>query len=84
MRRIPWLGLVLGTFCLSTTGCEHHRSLLRPNDEEKVKAVESDTSKIPAVDSDPKDPQPFFKNSRLSSGLSPEARDIEKNLGIGS
>ena len=43
----------------------------------------SEASKIPSVDSDGKNPQPFFKNNRLQGGWSSEACSIEKNLGVG-
>jgi hypothetical protein len=82
MRRFPWLGLVLGALSLLQSGCESHRSWLRPKDDNDAKAGASEASKIPAVDSDEKNPQPFFDNSRRSGGWSSEARSIERNLGV--
>jgi hypothetical protein len=82
MRRLPWLGLVLGALCLPQIGCETHRSWLRPKEDEDAKPRASEASKIPAVDSDEKNPQPFFQNNRRSGGWSSEARDIESDLGV--
>ncbi len=89
IRQFPWRRLVLGALCLVSMGCEPHRSWLRHNDDDDlshrgsdVKAVESDSSKIQAVDSEGKNSKPFFNNSRSSLGWSSEARDVEKDLGI--
>jgi len=88
IRRQSWLGLATTALCLGLLGCETHRSLLRPKGEDAksdssgAKKVESDTSKIPSVDSDSKDPQPFFKNNRKSGGWSSEAREIERDMGV--
>jgi hypothetical protein len=89
VRRFSWPRLILGALCLVPIGCETHRSWLRPQDDDDLKgrasdakAVDSDTSKIPSVDSDEKKPRPFFENSRRSGGWSSEARDIERDLGV--
>lgn len=85
--------LCLAAVVAGTTGCDTLRSWLRPGDDDrgrssdaddvsKPKWVESDPSKIPAVDSDSSNPKPFFSNSRRWSGLSSEARDIERDLGV--
>jgi hypothetical protein len=87
--------LVLSTIVMGSLGCETTHSFFRRNngdddvaqkkdkdDPAKPKAVESDTSKIMGVNSDEKNPQPFFKSDRRSGGWSSEARDIEKDLGV--
>src|SRR5262245_7798259 len=95
MRRFICPGLLLSTLVLGSLGCEPHCSFLRPKDHDeqfvadravsdpsRPTAIESDASKIMSVDSDPKDPKPFFKGDRKSGGWSSEAREIEKNLGV--
>ncbi len=92
MGRFFRMGLVLGLAFSGLPGCEHHRSLLRPKEdasvgkssykEKEIDAVESDTSKIEAVDSDGANPKSFFKNNRRTGGLSSEAREIEGHFGI--
>ena len=85
--------LCLSAVMAGITGCDTHRSWLRPNDDDRGKSsdpdditkpgqIRSDTSKIMGVDSDANDPKPFFSNSRRWSGLSSEARDIERDLGV--
>jgi hypothetical protein len=77
---LVWLGVVL-----PLAGCETLRSWYRKDDDDKTtskKNSDSDTSKIPAVDSDSKAFQPFFKSDRRSGGWSSEAREIEKDLGV--
>jgi len=39
-------------------------------------------TKIPAVDADARNPQPFFKNNRRPGTWSSEAREIESHLGV--
>jgi hypothetical protein len=92
-RRFLSSGLLLGALALGSMGCETLHSMLRSkkNDEELARkdaaeglnptAVESDTSKIPAVDSDDKNQKPFFRNSGRPGGWSSEAREIERGLG---
>jgi hypothetical protein len=97
MRHLFCRALVLGVIVVCSTGCECLHSQLRHMDNDEVskkagtddpstaKAVESDGSKIKSVDSDDKDPQPFFKRNRPSSSFSsysPEAREIERDLGV--
>ena len=89
IRRFPWRRLILGALCFVSLGCEPHHSWLRHNDDDDLsrpgsdaKAVDTDTSKIQAVDSDGKSSKSFFDNSRPSLGWSSKARDIEKDLGI--
>ena len=90
-RRIagPARLLTLGVILAISTGCESLRSSTRKHadgaaDEavDRVGAVESEASKVLAVDSDAKNPTPFFKNNRLSGALSDEGREIERNLGV--
>jgi hypothetical protein len=92
-RRSMCRALCLGVVMAGVTGCEMLRSRLRQDDDDKKhaskdvddatkpKAVESDTTKITSVDSDPSDPKPFFKSDRKSGGWSSEAREIEAHLG---
>jgi hypothetical protein len=97
MRQLICRGLILGAIVAATAGCESLHHMLRPHDADDVsrkdnkddpakpKAVESDVSKIGSVDSDDKDSQPFFKKTRPNSSWSkwsPEAREIEKDLGV--
>jgi hypothetical protein len=89
MGRFPWLRLALSALCLVPMGCETQRSLLRHKNSGDLKegsseatAVRSDASKILGVESDAKNPEPFFKNNRRSGGWSSEAREIENNLGV--
>jgi hypothetical protein len=86
-RRFVSSALLLGTLALGSMGCETLHSMLRSkkddaDDESKPRAVESDTSKIPSVDSDDKNPTPFFKPYGRPGGWSKEANDIEKSLGV--
>jgi hypothetical protein len=97
MRQLICRGLILGAIFTSSAGCDTLHHMLRPHDNDdaakkddkddpaKPKAVESDTSKINSVNSDDNDPQPFFakKYARSSwSNFSPEAQQIEKDLGV--
>jgi hypothetical protein len=97
MRQLISRVLILGAIVTSSAGCETLHHLLRPHDNDdaskkddkddpaKPKAVTSDTSKIKSVDSDDKDSEPFFKKTRPYSSWSkwsPEAREIEKDLGV--
>lgn len=71
--------------------------MLRPKDHEeatrkddsddttKPKEVDSDVSKLKSVDSIGNDSKPFFNATRARSAFSsfsPEAQEIEKNLGV--
>jgi hypothetical protein len=95
MRRFICLGVAISSLVFGPVGCDTHRCFLRSKDDAdevakkrdqddatKVGAVESDPSKIMSVDSDSKDPKPFFNSGRRSGGWSSEAREIEKNLGV--
>jgi hypothetical protein len=89
IRRLPWLRLVQGALCCALLGCESHRSWLRPKDDDDTKvrshaskSAGSDGSGIIGADSDETQAEPFFKNNRRFGGLSSEARDIERNLGL--
>jgi hypothetical protein len=85
--------LCLGAVVTGMTGCDTLKSWHRNNDDDgvpssksddpyKPTAVQMDTSKISGVNSDSNNPTPFFSNSRRWSGLSSEARDIERDLGV--
>jgi hypothetical protein len=97
MRQLICRGLILSAIVTSSTGCETLHHWLRPHDSDDAskkddkddpatpKAVESDVSKVKSVDSDDKDPQPFFQKTRPRSSWSPwspEAQQIEKDLGV--
>ena len=81
IRRIPWRMLFLGAFLLAATGCEPHRSFLRPKDEDELppgrpagSRIDSDASKIIGVGSDDKRPTSFFKTDRTAGGWSSRPR----------
>jgi hypothetical protein len=97
MRQLIRRGLILGAVVAGSAGCESLHSMVRSNDKDDVsqksdtddtdkpKVVDSDVSKVKSVDSDDKDPQPFFKTTRSRSAwssFSPEAQSIEKDLGV--
>jgi hypothetical protein len=88
LRRLAWPLLVATGLAVPLTGCETLRSGRRSNDSDDAttwkKDPATDTSKIPSVDSDSNNPRPFFKNDRRSGGWSSEAREIERDLGVGS
>jgi hypothetical protein len=95
-RQILCRGLVSATLVIGSMGCETTRSFLHhdkdddaaskqdkdSDDDAKPKSVSSEASKIRSVDSDDKNPQPFFKSNRSSLGWSSEAREIEADLGV--
>jgi hypothetical protein len=79
------LALCLG---LAATGCDTLKSSTRkepppPRDEAVEHAESGGPDRLEAVTSDgrPSD-APFFKNNRLTGGLSDQARDIESSLGV--
>ena len=95
-RRFLALLTSMSLAAVSIGGCESLRQAIRSSSDDRAgkstettggaagsSAVESDPSKILAVDSDAKNPQPFFKNNRTSGGWSSEAREIERDLGVG-
>ncbi len=96
IRRLLALLVMLGLTAVMIAGCESLRQATRSGSDDhaqksvkptsgaaQTSAVESDPSKLQAVDSDSKSPQPFFKNNRPSGGWSSEAREIESHLGVG-
>jgi len=96
IRRFLALLMMMGLTGATIAGCESLRQAIRSGSDDHAQksvkptsgasetpAVESDPSKLQAVDSDSKSPQPFFKNNRPSGGWSSEAREIERNLGVG-
>src|SRR5271166_1635807 len=93
IRRSLALLVMVGLAALTIAGCESLRQAIRSGSDDHAQksvkstsdasAVESDPSKLQAVDSDSKNPQPFFKNNRPSGGWSSEAREIESHLGVG-
>jgi hypothetical protein len=87
--------LCLGAVITGMTGCDTLRPWHRggdddaarssdPDDPYKPTAVSTDTSKILGVSSssDSNSQKPFFSNSQRWSGLSSQARDIERDLGV--
>ncbi len=80
---------------MAAAGCESFRQAIRSGSDDQgrnlkstayasgVPAIESDPTKIQAVDSTDKNPQPFFQGNRRSGGWSSEAREIESHLGVG-
>ncbi|WP_165248314.1 hypothetical protein [Paludisphaera soli] len=93
MRRRTLGPAILLTACATlATGCDTLRPSSRKRAEaaepvearsvDQPEAVDFSGSKVPGIDSTAKNPTPFFKNSRLSGGLSEEARDIERSLGV--
>jgi hypothetical protein len=93
VRRMRVLVVMMASSVLAIAGCESLRQAIRSASDDKAQetvkptsgttAVESDPSKIQAVDSDAKNPRPFFQNNRRSGGWSSEAREIESHLGVG-
>jgi hypothetical protein len=92
MRRSISGPAILLTACATlATGCDTLRPSSRKRAEpeavearsvDEPEAVDFSGSKVPGIDATAKKPTPFFKNSRLSGGLSEEARDIEASLGV--
>ena len=92
VRRIHAAFALMALFLLTVVGCESLRPSVRSSRTETLgsrqpaigaTAVESDPSRIQAVDADPKNPRSFFKNNRRSGTWSSEAREIESHLGVG-
>lgn len=84
---------IIGPACVLTlcaglaTGCDTLRPSSRkapaPPRDEAVEAADARDDEITAVTSDGRaTTAPFFKNNRLSGGLSDQARDIESSLGV--
>lgn len=70
------LSMVVGT------GCETHRWATRDDQDSTSGNKNADSSK--AIGGDPTSNSGFFKNNRLSGGWSSEARDVERDLGVGN
>ena len=94
VRRLPVLAAIMGLTIGVVSGFEGLRHALRSTSNDQAsktvpagnssnEAVESDPSKIQAVDADAKNPKSFFQNNRLAGGWSSEAREIESHLGVG-
>lgn len=92
VRRFRILLASMGLFLLTLTGCEGLRHATRTSGSassahqkaaNEALGVDSDASKIQAVDADPKNPKSFFSNNRRSGTWSSEAREIESHLGVG-
>lgn len=77
-RRQAMAGLLLLGACFC--GCE---TLRQGNGQKSEKSARADDDDEPTTGSVRSKPQAgFFQNSRLSGGLSSEARDIERDFGI--
>ena len=94
VRRIPFLVAMIALMLVVASGCEELRHALRSSNNDQASktastgnmsndAVETEPTKIQAVDADAKHPKAFFQNNRPAGGWSSEARDIERNLGVG-
>ncbi|MBY0398479.1 MAG: hypothetical protein K2X91_18695 [Thermoleophilia bacterium] len=82
--------VALSALTLAAAGCESMRQSMGLRSAETDAAVDladrPGGEPAPGIDT-PLDvksekPAPFFKNSRLSGGLSDQAREIERDLGI--
>ena len=93
-RRFLALLVIMGLAAVTTAGCESLRQAIRSSSDDRTQksaksangdssAVDSDPTKIQAVDSTASNPQPCFNNNRPSGGWSSEAREIESHLGVG-
>ena len=80
VRRLPVLAAIMGLTIGVVSGCEGLRHALRstsndqasktvPGRKQFQRAVESDPSKIQAVDADAKNPKSFFQNNRAGRRL---------------
>jgi hypothetical protein len=87
---------IMASSVLTIAGCESLREAIRTSSDDKaskslkpktgseeVPAVDSDVTKVQAVDADAKHPRSFFQNNRRAGGWSSEAREIEGHLGVG-
>ena len=93
-RRIRFSFALMGLLPLTVVGCEGLRQAIRSSNTEssasdkaakfgEATAVDSDPTKVLAVDADAKNLKPFFSNNRRSGGWSSEAREVEGHLGVG-
>jgi hypothetical protein len=93
VRQVRVLIVLLASSVLAIAGCESLRQSIRSASDDKANksvkptsgmmAVETDPTKIEAVDSDAKSPKPFFQNNRRYGAWSSEAHEIESHLGVG-
>ena len=87
VRRICVLLAMMTLTIGVVSGCEGLRQAIRSGDNDQApktdSALETDPTKIQAVDADARNPKPFFQNNRASGGWSSEAREIESHLGVG-
>lgn len=87
-RRTLGLALTLFTLCPAWIGCQSPHRKLRPHDNDPDPAKASsggdavESTKVLDVQADPVEKKPFFRSSRLPSGLSDEAREIESHVGV--
>ena len=94
VRRFSILVAIMALILGSVSGCEGLRQAIRSKDSgvapkldpdvsKSSDAVETEPTKIQAVDADAKHPKNFFQNNRSAGGWSSEAREIEGHLGVG-
>ena len=87
VRRITVLVSMMALTIGVVSGCEGLRQAIRSGGNDQAskadQGLETDPTKIQAVDADAKNPKPFFQNNRASGGWSSEAREIESHLGVG-
>lgn len=86
-RAVNWTGLGITALAVGIAGgCRSSHpspSEIKTVDPHAPEAVEFDPNGVHAVDMDGKAPAtPFFKNNRKAGGLSSEAREIERSLGV--
>jgi hypothetical protein len=87
-RRILIPGLTFLSSYLALAGCDWPHHSLRKNDRDpdvaqaSAKSEDAESNKVLDVTAEPSRKKPFFSSSRLPSGLSDEARDIESHMGI--
>jgi hypothetical protein len=80
MRRF-WVGVALGCAIMlaAAVGCNpQHRLSLRQGATDPAMVGELDD----ASEKEMRPPRGFFKNSRLPGGVSSQASEIERNLGV--
>ncbi len=82
-KRMAWArALVVLSAVACGTGCDTHRWATRDDQDSKSGNANADSSKV--IGGDPSSSGGFFKNNRLSGGWSSQARDIERDLGVGN
>ncbi len=80
-KAIPWL--MSGWILAAGAGCEHNRWGVRKDDPSSQQEESDSTSKVIGGDGDTSG-KSILKGTRRSGGWSSEARDIERDLGVGS